>query len=266
MGKPGRIFKTCGCRDDARRRLGEKCPRLTDRAHGSWYFHCSAPNMLGGSERARRGGYPSKAAAGRARDAWLAATGEERTAHGWTVEQWLRYWLSNHTTIRPTTLLHYTRDVERVLIPWLGGTRLADLDGRRLRTVFAEIAKTTNTKGQSQSASAMQHLRTTLRAALNRGTVRAAAQLHHGGLQPPQPHRARPRTTGIPALAQRQRPPPQRSRRPTPRTRPHPQRTSTPLGTPPPESSLTSNPVNVHGQRTSCTVHVQAASQVPRTV
>src|SRR6185437_1142693 len=69
--------------------------------------------------------------------------------------------------IRPTTRLHYTRSVELVLIPYLGHYRLADLDGPLLRAVFAEIAKTTNSKGKPQSASALHHLRTTLRAALN---------------------------------------------------------------------------------------------------
>jgi hypothetical protein len=69
----------------------------------------------------------------------------------------------HRTAIRPTTRLHYTRDVERVLIPHLGRLCLADLDGRRLRAAFAEIAQTTNSKGLPQSASAMQHLRTTLR-------------------------------------------------------------------------------------------------------
>jgi hypothetical protein len=33
--------------------------------------------------------------------------------------------------------------------------------------VFAEIAQTTNAKGRPQSSSALNHLRTTLRAALN---------------------------------------------------------------------------------------------------
>jgi hypothetical protein len=47
---------------------------------------------------------------------------------------------STLTTIRPTTRLHYSRDVERVLIPHLGRLCLADLDARRLRAMFAEIA------------------------------------------------------------------------------------------------------------------------------
>jgi hypothetical protein len=55
----------------------------------------------------------------------------------------------------------------RALIPHLGRLCLADLDARRLRVIFTEIAQTTNTKGQPQSASAKQHLRTTLLAALN---------------------------------------------------------------------------------------------------
>ncbi|GAB3853088.1 hypothetical protein ACFPIJ_48060 [Dactylosporangium cerinum] len=49
----------------------------------------------------------------------------------------------------------------------LGAYRLADLDAGLLRTVFTKIAAVTNSKGRPQSASAMQHLRTTLRAALN---------------------------------------------------------------------------------------------------
>jgi hypothetical protein len=112
----------------------------------------------------RRGGYPSQAAARRARDEWLAATGEERTARSWTVERWLRYWLSSRTAIRATTRLHYTRDVENFLIPYLGTLCLADLDSRRLRSVFTQIARTSNHRGQPQSPSCLQHLRITLRA------------------------------------------------------------------------------------------------------
>ncbi len=167
MVTSGVIFKRCGCRDDQRRRLEQSCPRLGERGHGTWYFHCSARNLLGRRERVRRGGYPSQAAARHARDEWLTTTEADRTAQGWTVERWLRHWLDNRTKIRPTTRFHYTRDVENVLIPQLGRYRLADLDAPLLRTVFAQIAATRNSKGRPQSASAMHHLRTTLRAALN---------------------------------------------------------------------------------------------------
>ncbi|MCY1141581.1 tyrosine-type recombinase/integrase [Actinoplanes sp. Pm04-4] len=56
---------------------------------------------------------------------------------------------------------------ELILIPRLGTYRLTELDGPLLRAVFAKIAQTTNAKGLPQSASALNHLRTTLRAALN---------------------------------------------------------------------------------------------------
>jgi len=57
--------------------------------------------------------------------------------------------------------------VEQFLIPHLGEVCLADLNIHRLRAGFAEIATTKNSKGVPQSASCLQHLRTTLRAALN---------------------------------------------------------------------------------------------------
>ena len=68
---------------------------------------------------------------------------------------------------------------------------------------------------------------------------------------------AGPATAGLPALAQHQRPPPRRPRRPTPRTSPHPQRTPTTLGTTqnhpaahPARSRLTTDTGKVCGQRT----------------
>jgi integrase len=167
MSGTGRTFKRCGCRNSRGQRLEQNCPRLPERGHGSWYFHCSAPNLFGRSERIRRGGYPSQAAARQARDDTLADSAARRCGDGWTLERWLRHWLDTRTRIRPTTRLHYTRDVELVLIPRLGHYRLSDLDGPLLRAVFAEIAQTTNAKGLPQSPSALNHLRTTLRAALN---------------------------------------------------------------------------------------------------
>lgn len=103
MSMPGVIFKRCGCRDGSRRRLEQACPRLGERGHGSWYFHCSAANLLGRPERVRRGGYPSQAAARRARDQWLGSAAADRTAVGWTVQRWLWHWLDTRTRIRPTT-------------------------------------------------------------------------------------------------------------------------------------------------------------------
>ena len=97
------IFKRCGCRSPEGKRLEKSCPKLGERGHGSWYFHCYAPNLLGRAERIRRGGFASQAAARAARNEWLATTEARRTAGGWTVERWLRHWLDARTGIRPTT-------------------------------------------------------------------------------------------------------------------------------------------------------------------
>jgi hypothetical protein len=68
MASSGRIFKWCSCRDALTgRRLEKACPRPAQCGHGMWYFHCSATNLLGGSERVRKGRFLSHAAASRAR-------------------------------------------------------------------------------------------------------------------------------------------------------------------------------------------------------
>jgi len=91
MAGTGKTFKRCRCRNSRGQRLEQNCPRLTERGHGFWYFHCSAPNLFDRSERIRRGGYPSQAAAQQARDDTLADNAARRTGAGWTVERWLRH-------------------------------------------------------------------------------------------------------------------------------------------------------------------------------
>ena len=165
----GVVFKRCGCRDDGQQRLEQHCPRLTERGHGSWYFHCSATNLLGRRERARRGGYPSQAAARRARD---DVAGRHRgRPHRPAAGRWSGGCGTGWTPAPicgPTTRCHYTRDVEQVLVPHLG--RLPA--GRPRRAACCgrcspQIAATPTARAGRSPPSALQHLRTTLRAALN---------------------------------------------------------------------------------------------------
>ncbi|MFY1597058.1 hypothetical protein [Micromonospora sp. WMMD737] len=148
------------------RRLGNACIKLSQPDHGSWYFQCSTRNLLGQVERIRKGGYPSEKAARRARDELLALSREEQAGQSWTVARWLRYWLTTKARIRPTTKMHYTRDIENFLIPHIGHLILGDLTARQLNTAFAQIAVTHNRSGQPQTACTLQHIHTTLRAAL----------------------------------------------------------------------------------------------------
>jgi len=64
----GTTYKQCGCRDDAGRRLGQKCPRLRrsdgawSRDHGRWYYQLELPPQPDGTRRTplRRGGFASQ--------------------------------------------------------------------------------------------------------------------------------------------------------------------------------------------------------------
>jgi hypothetical protein len=92
----------------------------------------SVTNLIGRRERVRQGGYPTRAAARQARDETLGRSREDQTSHAWTLERWLRYWLSTRVALRPTTRLSHTHYIERFLIPHLGTIRLAELTARQL--------------------------------------------------------------------------------------------------------------------------------------
>jgi transposase len=68
---------------------------------------------------------------------------------------------------------------------------------------------------------------------------RSAADFRDRRPGPPQSHRCSPQAAGLPALAQRQHPPPRRRGRPAPRASPHPQPAPATLGTTLPQSRLT---------------------------
>src|SRR5439155_9356330 len=165
---PGVIVKRCGCLEPGtRRRLGRRCPRLAERGHGSWYFHCSVTTMFGGRERVRRGGYSTRRAAEAAREERLERSRAERTTQTWTVARWLRHWLTTRISIRPSTLRSYTEHVERHLIPYLGRIRLGELTGRDVAAAFVALASISTRCGRPLTPSTLHRIRATLRSALN---------------------------------------------------------------------------------------------------
>ncbi|MGI5180116.1 tyrosine-type recombinase/integrase [Dactylosporangium sp. CA-152071] len=169
MASRGVIFKSCTCDIDGRpgRRRNRTCSRLTERGHGSWQFDCRVRDIRGRSTQVRRSGFPSQAAATRARDGVLDQSLERFTGQRWTVERWLRYWLTTRTSIRPTTLRVYTQHVEQYLIPHLGKLRLADVTVRHLTAMFTELAKQTTRTGEPLAPATLHRICATLRGALN---------------------------------------------------------------------------------------------------
>jgi integrase len=123
--------------------------------------------MAGRRERARRGGFPTKAAAIAARNALLSRSREESTTVLWTVAKWPRFWLSTRTSIRPSTLRSYAEHVDNVLVPHLGSVRLGELTGRQVASMFTTLAATPNKWGRPPSPSTLHRIRATLRSALN---------------------------------------------------------------------------------------------------
>jgi hypothetical protein len=68
MTNTGKTSKRCGGRNQQGKRLEQHCPRLPELDQRSWYFQCSVPYLFGRSERIRRGGFVSQAAARTARE------------------------------------------------------------------------------------------------------------------------------------------------------------------------------------------------------
>jgi integrase len=164
----GVIFKRCGCRHlETRQRLESACELLSRRGHGTWYFHCSITTLSGRRERVRRGGYVTDVTPnGPATNCWPDQP-RSATSDTWTVSRWLRYWLSTHLSIRPSTLRSYTEHVKRHIIPHLGRLRLTELSNLHVTAMFTDIADTPNRYGRPPTPSTLHRIGATLRTALN---------------------------------------------------------------------------------------------------
>src|SRR5882724_8757595 len=99
MRTQGRVYKRCGCVDRAGgKRLGQRCPQLLKRGHGSWYFAIELPAARDGRrQQLRRGGFRSRAAAEQAR-AYLLGVDAEYGRGLVTVGQWMDLWLEMRQT------------------------------------------------------------------------------------------------------------------------------------------------------------------------
>ncbi|MFB9623214.1 site-specific integrase [Nonomuraea helvata] len=163
------VYRRCGCANAATgKRLGNRCARLAESAHGSWYFAVQVTDVSGQRQRLRRGGFPTAEAARQAaRD--LAQSLEAAPVSGFcTVAQWLRYWLSVvKQRIRPTTYKAYRDHVRLFLIPHLGLVPLRRLSRRHVVRMFTAVARRRTRYGKPISAATLERIRATLRAALN---------------------------------------------------------------------------------------------------
>ena len=139
----GSTFKRCGCRDQRTgRQLGQRCPRLRERGHGSWYLAIelsAAPD--GQRRRVRLGGYATRAAAQAALGRLATPGGQGRRS--------------------------YQHHLDAYFLPRVGTIPLVMLTAADLRAMFTAIGRQRPVTSAPLSAATLARIRATLRAALN---------------------------------------------------------------------------------------------------
>ncbi|MDP9398458.1 MAG: site-specific integrase [Actinomycetota bacterium] len=136
----------------------------------TWSFVIRAQDPETGRSRPRWvGGFPTEAAAKAARDeARVAARrGEYVDRTRLTVAEYLREWLAVHAVaIKPKTLAGYREDIERYVIPRLGGQRLQALRPATLTRFYRDLLESGGRDGRPLSPRTVDHVHRTLRKAL----------------------------------------------------------------------------------------------------
>jgi len=155
----GSVYPRCGCRQGpAGKQQGASCPQLGQDGHGSWFVSLDLPWVPGGGRRrVRRGGYPTRQAAGQALDRLRAPGGRVLT-----VADWLVTWLETRVRVRDSTRRAYAAHIRLHLAPRLGTILLAELHAGHLEKAFMALLGR-----QGMSPAMARRVHATLRSALN---------------------------------------------------------------------------------------------------
>lgn len=137
----------------------------------TWSYVIREPDPATGTTRPRWvGGFPSRTAAKKARDAARHAThrGTYVTPQDLTVGQWLDTWIETHAvSLKPSTANSYRGNIERYLKPHLGHERLQALSPSRLSLTFRQLYETGGKDGAPLSPRTVEFARAILRKALD---------------------------------------------------------------------------------------------------
>jgi integrase len=125
----GRVYRRCGCRDEAGRQLGARCPQLTNSRHGSWAFAVDMPSPDRKRKTMHRSGYATRSDA---RTALARVLECERAGvildDTQTVADYLIGWLdAKARRLKPTTIARYRDYLHNDLLPAFGAVRLERL-------------------------------------------------------------------------------------------------------------------------------------------
>jgi integrase len=186
----GKVFKRCGCtppprepsqpHDKPRHRIPrQRCPRLNEPGHGSWWYQLELPHLPDAPRnRLRRGGFTTPEGAQHAvdhihallqvpdpddvacrielaalirarshRPGQLPSIAETRQHYHDnlpltpipTLAEWLGQWLATRTRLRPNTRCIYETHIRLYLKPYLGHIRLDRLRIDHITDMFAHI-------------------------------------------------------------------------------------------------------------------------------
>ncbi|MEW2121937.1 site-specific integrase [Streptomyces sp. NPDC005474] len=138
-GEP--IFKTDG--SQKMKDIGQTCPKLTNKGHGTWYFAFDVdPGEGGKRQRARRGGFATKdAAKEKAVKVYRDAFGGTDVLSDTTVGEDLRSWLKRKRSLARTTRHGYEEHINLYLEPHLGHIRRRDLRLRHIEAMYDAIER-----------------------------------------------------------------------------------------------------------------------------
>ncbi|MFF9478117.1 tyrosine-type recombinase/integrase [Streptomyces sp. NPDC014733] len=152
-----RTYKRCACKgplvdtegkpvlkEDGTQKIGyleKRCPKLTRRDHGSWYYSIELPPGPGGKrDTAKKGGFRTqKDAATKCKEIWDLAQGGIQVKSKETVAEFLRRWFAKRIDLKRSTRAGYEDHIERVFIPALGHLKMRDLRTRHIQDMFKEI-------------------------------------------------------------------------------------------------------------------------------
>jgi integrase len=122
----------------------------------------------GKTKQVWRGGFPTREAARKERDRLRNANrGTAVSSSKMTLGQYLEQWLRGHeVSLKPSTVRSYRGNLDRYLLPAIGGERLQDLSPSRLSAVFRDLYEHGGQGGRPLSPRTVEFARAVLRRAL----------------------------------------------------------------------------------------------------
>lgn len=138
-------FKKCGCKDADRKNLYRRCPRLSERNHGGWFYRYSEPTTPGGARRQPLiGPFPTKTAASTDQIERLDRVGKGLPN---LVDRKLKIaddfdrWCQTRTHLSSSTRLSEAEIGKLYVKPGIGHLLLADLRPHHLEDLYAAIRR-----------------------------------------------------------------------------------------------------------------------------